>query len=251
MLSCVQALRACIVSLITALCLCSSALGAPSWEQIHEEEGIKVYRRDSALGELPDFKGTGRVKASLFDVLAVIRNVNRRTEWVFRCEASKVVKRFTDFEVLLYHKTYSPWPASDRDAAIRTQLYELEPGKHYLAHFRGVKSELIPERESNIRLPQIEGYYLLKELSPEETHVTYFVHLDPGGYLPHWLVKMTTVDFPTETLMGLRKQVKKTKAAGVYRSFHERWNPRVRPEGTPAPHKLMRPSRALMKRLGI
>ena len=106
MLSCVYALRAYAVSLVTILCLCSSALGAPAWEQIHDEEGIKVYRRDSTLGDLPDFKAIGRVKASLFDVLAVIRNVNRRTEWVYRCEASKVVKRFTDFEVLLFHKTY-------------------------------------------------------------------------------------------------------------------------------------------------
>ena len=239
------------VLLITLLCLCSSVVSAFAWEQIHKEAGIKVYRRDSSLGDLPDFKAIGRVKASLYDVLAVIKNVNRRAEWVYRCEASKVVKRFSDFEVLLYHKTYSPWPADDRDAAVRTQLYELKAHRKYLAHFRSVKSKLIPEKEGLIRLPQLEGYYLLTYVNPRETQVTYFVHLDPGGYLPHWLVKMTTRDFPTETLMGLRKQVKKTKNSGVYRSFHERWNPNIRPASQPAPYQLPQPSQRLMNRLGL
>ena len=102
-----------------------------------------------------------------------------------------------------------------------------------------------------IRIPQIEGYYLLQQVDAQKTHVTYFVHIDPGGYLPHWLVRMTTQDFPTETMMGLRKQVKKTKKSGVYKSFHERWNPQVRPKGVAAPYPLSRPSQKLMKRLGI
>lgn len=237
--------------IITLLSLHSPAQSAPKWEQLHEEEGIKVYRRDSTLGELPDFKAIGRVQGSVYDVIAVLRNVDRRTEWVFRCEASKVVKRFSDFEVLLYHKTYSPWPASDRDAAIRTQLYEMDHGQKYLAHFRGVEDPLIPDEEGNIRIPQIEGYYLLSQVTPQETQVTYFVHLDPGGYLPRWLVRMTTKDFPTETMMGLRKQVKKTQKSGEYRSFHERWNPRVRPKGQSAPYQLPKPSDKLIKRLGI
>ena len=246
-----RSLRTFYVSFITLLTLCSSAIGAPSWKHIHEEEGIKIYERDSTLGDLPDFKAISQVKASLFDVIAVIKNVNRRAEWVYRCEASKVVKRYGDFEVLLYHKTYSPWPASDRDAAVRTQLYEIEPEKTYLAHFKSVKSSLIPKKNGLVRLPQLEGYYLLKYLSPQETHVTYFVHLDPGGYLPHWLVKMTTRDFPTETIMGLRRQVKKTQKSGVYRSFHKQWNPKFRPKGTPPPAKLPRPSKTLTQRLGL
>ena len=238
-------------SFLSLLYLCSPVLGAPAWKQTYETKGIQVYQRESTLGDLPDFKAMGHVKASVYDVIAVLQNVNRRAEWVYRCEASKVIKRYGDFEVLLYHKTYSPWPASDRDAAIRTQLYELEAEKKYLAHFRGVKNKLIPEKDGMIRIPQIEGYYLLQQVDAQKTHVTYFVHIDPGGYLPHWLVRMTTQDFPTETMMGLRKQVKKTKKSGVYKSFHERWNPQVRPKGVAAPYPLSRPSQKLMKRLGI
>ena len=244
-------LRMYSVSLMTILCLFSSAAGAPRWKQMHEKEGIKVYERDSKLGDLPDLKAVSRIKASLFEVIAVIKDVNRRAEWVYRCEASKIVKKYGEFEVLLYHKTYSPWPASDRDAAIKTQLYEIEPERQYLAHFRGIKSRLIPEKDDTIRLPLIEGYYLIKYISPQETGVTYFVHLDPGGYLPHWLVKMTSRDFPTKTIMGLRKQVKKTIKSKIYRSFQERWDSKIRPEGTPAPDRRPAPSKKLMKRLGI
>ena len=229
----------------------STALSAPAWEQIHEEEGVTVYKRDSSLGDLPDFKATSIIKASVFDVIAVIRDVDRREEWVFRCEDSRVVKSYDHFEVLLYHRTDSPWPADDRDAAIKTNLFELEPDREYLAYFKGVKNKLIPVRDDAIRLPIVEGYYRLKYLKPNETQVTYFVHLDPGGYLPRWLVRMTTYEFPTDTLIGLRKQVTKTKRANVYHAFHQQWNPAVRPNGTPAPAKLSRPSKALSHRLGL
>lgn len=251
MLFYLRILQANIVVFIILLCVCSSASSAPAWEHIHQAEGIKVYKRDSTLGDLPDFKAIGRVKASIYDVMAVLQNVGRRAEWVYRCETSKVVKRYGDFEVLLYHKTYSPWPASDRDAAVKTQLYEIEAEKKYLAYFKGVHSTLIPKKDGLVRLPQIEGYYLLKSIRDQETQITYFVHLDPGGYLPRWLIKMTTKDFPTETLIGLRKQIKKTKKSGIYKSFHQRWNPHIRPQGTPAPYPHARLTQKLIKRLGI
>ena len=117
---------------------------APKWTKIHHIEGISVYQRDSNLGDLPDFKAVSRIKATLFDLIAVLQDVNRRDEWVHRCSVSKVVKRYSEFELLLYHKTDSPWPISDRDAAIRTQLYELKKERRYLAHFKGVESALLP-----------------------------------------------------------------------------------------------------------
>ena len=243
--------KSCMILGIVLFYLPSLVCAAPAWEKVHQEDGIKVYKRDSTLSDLPDFKAIGTIKASLYDIMAVLKHVQRRPEWVYRCEASKVVKRYSDFEVLLYHKTYSPWPADDRDAAVKTQLYELEADKKYMAYFKGVKSPLIPEKEDLVRLPQLEGYYLLTYVNAEETHVTYFVRLDPGGYLPRWLVKMTTESFPTETLLGLRKQVRKTKASGEYKSFHQRWNPHVRPKGTPAPYKHARPTQKLIKHLGI
>lgn len=239
-----------MMCLVTLTCL-STAHSAPAWEQIHEEEGVTVYKRDSSLGELPDFKATGIIKASVFDVIAVIRDVDRREEWVFRCEDSKLVKSYGHFEVLLYHRTDSPWPADDRDAAVMTNLFELVPEREYLAYFKGVKHKLIPARDDAIRIPTLEGYYRFKHLKPNETQVTYFVHIDPGGYLPRWLVRMTTYEFPTDTLLGLRRQVKKTKRANVYRAFHQEWNPAVRPVGTPAPAKLSRPSEALSHRLDL
>ena len=246
-----HSLRAYRIALAITLFCCSSALAKPSWEKIHNEKGVTVYQRESSLGDLPDFKAKTRIQASLFDIIAVIRDVDRREEWVFRCKDSKVVKRYTDFEVLLYHRTDSPWPTSDRDAAITTHLYEQIPGKEYLAHFRGVKNDLIPVNDDAVRLPIIEGYYRLNFISAQETQVTYFVHLDPGGYLPRWLVRMTTHEFPTETLIGLKGQVEKTKSRGTYKAFQEKWNPLVRAANLSAPAVLTKASDELLKRLGL
>lgn len=239
--------------LLISLVLCSATIvqATPKWTQIHHVEGIRVYQRDSSLGDLPDFKAVSRIKATLFDLIAVLQDVNRRDEWVHRCSVSRVVKRYSEFEILLYHKTDSPWPISDRDAAIRTQLYELKKERRYLAHFKGVKSSLLPVESGVVRLPQIEGYYLFDYIGPAELEVTYFVHLDPGGFIPHWLVKRATKDLPIQTIIGLRTQIKKTKATKVYQSFHEKWNPLVRPTHVAEPTRPLYPSKSLLKRLGI
>ncbi len=227
------------------------AEGAPQWTQIHETEGIRVFQRDSALGDLPDFKAISRVKATLFDLIAVLQDVNRRDEWVHRCSVSKVVKRYSEFELLLYHQTDSPWPISDRDAAIRTYLYEIKKERRYLAYFKGAETSAIPPKKNVVRLPQIEGYYLFDYVGPQEIEVTYFVHLDPGGFLPHWLIKRATKDLPTKTIIGLRQQIRKTKASNIYQSFHQKWNPDVRPKNTPEPSRPPHPPQKLMRRLGI
>ena len=224
---------------------------SPAWTQIHEQDGIKVYQRDSKLGDLPDFKAISRIRANIFDLIAVIQDVGRRSEWVHRCSVSKVIKRYGEFELLLYHKTDSPWPVFDRDVAIRTRLYELKKEKKYLAYFKGVESSLIPKKKGIVRLPKIEGYYYFDYINPREIEVTYFVHLDPGGSLPHWLVKRATKDLPTKTIIGLRKQITKTKANKNYRSFHEKWNPDVRPMERPEPPRPPYPASSLLKRLGI
>ena len=224
---------------------------SPIWTQLHEQDGIKVYQRESKLGDLPDFKAISRIKANIFDLIAVLQDVGRRNEWVHRCSVSKVIKRYSEFELLLYHKTDSPWPISDRDVAIRTRLYELKKERRYLAHFMGVESPLIPPKNGIVRLPLIEGYYLFDYVSSQEIEVSYFVHLDPGGHIPHWLVKRASKDLPIKTIIGLRKQIAKTKANNTYRSFHEKWNPKVRPAERSEPPRPPYPADRLLKRLGI
>ena len=226
------------------------AWGAP-WQTIHSNEGIHVYERVSTLGDLPDFKATSSVQASLFDLIAVLQDINRRDEWVHRCSVSYIIKKYGEFEILLYHKTDSPWPVSDRDAVIKTGLYELEEERRYLAYFRGVQNSSVPHKHGSIRLPHVEGYYLLEYIHDQKTRVTYFVHLDPGGSLPQWLVKRATRDLPTKTIIGLRKQIKKTQRSGVYGAFHRRWNPMIRPVDAPVPPRPPSPSNKLLIRLGL
>ena len=90
-------LRAYRIALTITLLCCSSALAKPTWEKIHNEEGVTVYQRESSL----DLRTSKQNKSSafLFDIIAVIRDVDRREEWVFRCKDSRVVKGYTDFEV--------------------------------------------------------------------------------------------------------------------------------------------------------
>jgi len=67
-------------------------------------------------------------------------------------------------------------------------------------------------------MPRLAGYYHLEVIDAGHQ-----VDADPGGLLPDWLVKLTSRKLPIETLVGLRRQVAKTR--GKYEAFLKRYDP--------------------------
>ena len=59
-----------------------------------------------------------------------------------------------------------------------------------------------------MRIPYLSGYWLLEKQGANRTKVTYQVHADPGGSIPHWLANATAVNNPYETLKNMKKQLK-------------------------------------------
>ena len=79
--------------------------------------------------------------------------------------------------------------------------------------------------EGVVRIPRIEGFYRLQALGENKTRVVSdrcgtrweFACLVGGTHQPK---------IPYETIMGLRSQVKKTQASGVYRAKIAEWEAR-------------------------
>ena len=71
---------------------CSRSVAAPperrtddvagAWEQVSNKDGIVVQRRSVEGYKLKEFLGRGVIDAPIGRVLAVIRDANRRAEWM-------------------------------------------------------------------------------------------------------------------------------------------------------------------------
>ena len=70
-------------------------------------------------------------------------------------------------------------------------------------------------------MPQLQGHYELRQVGDNETQVTYFVDVHPGGWIPDWLVKIASRELPYRTLLGLRKQTKMAREQNRYPDFRQ------------------------------
>ena len=66
-----------------------------------------------------------------------------------------------------------------------------------------------------------ETLFWLRQLVAASTFVEFRVRADPGGATPDWLVRWASERVPLDTLLGLRRQVRKTR--GGYAAQQRAW----------------------------
>jgi len=223
------ALRVAVLVLWAVLGSSTVAHAGAKWETIVRESGIRVLQKERPGSDIPKVKGVGIVKANLVDVLAVIDDVPGRTTWAHDCTDSRELEKSSPFERVLYHRSAVAWPVSDRDVVVRVKVDADYEGKRVKVTYKTARGYAFPKVSGVVRMPRLDGYFLIEAVGDDKTRVTYLVDADPGGLIPDWLVAMTSKDIPLNTLRDLRKRVRKTKANGKYRKFVDYWQPRFFP----------------------
>ena len=209
---------------VAAALLVSSVAQAGGWEVITKEDGITVSSKVTPGKDLPTFRGTGIVKASIYEILAVLDDTSRNTDWMHNCHTATMLERVDEVTRIIYNRTDAPWPVSDRDVVLRsTATWNVEK-RTVIVRFKSIQSPLMGEVEDVVRMPHLEGFYKLTAVDWDTTRVTYQVDADPGGSLPDWLVSAVQNDIPLHTLKKLRGQVDKMR--GKYPEFVKLWDPR-------------------------
>ncbi|MFT3772499.1 MAG: START domain-containing protein [Minicystis sp.] len=199
------------------------AVADDGWVQDADEKGVVVTTKTEAGRSLPIFRGVSTIDAGLFEILAVLDDIGRFTEWMADCKAARVVKQVSEMERYEYNHIGAPWPVADRDTVIRSWVDGSVAKRDVWARFQSVSMPEAPPVKGIVRMPRLAGYYHLEVIDAGHTKVTYQVDADPGGLLPDWLVKLTSRKLPIETLVGLRKQVAKTR--GKYEAFLKKYDP--------------------------
>jgi len=180
----------------------------PAWTEIAREQGVRVERRVVAGRDLPMFRGSGEVEARLADVLAAIEDVDHHPAWMPDCMEARVVRREAD-ALVVYQRTDLPWPASDRDVVLRSQIETLEPDSEVHVYFERLAESGEPAARGAVRMPHLRGHYKIRALGPRRSFVEYQVDADPGGSLPGWIVESATREMPIRTLVGLRQELQR------------------------------------------
>jgi hypothetical protein len=215
-----RAARALLLPAVVAATLGRAHAGT-AWEHVLSEDGIEVQKRENPERGFPTFRGIGVLESNVFQVLAVLRDIDRHKEWMERSAESTLLEKKDERHYVVYGRTRAPWPASDRDAVFESEVTTNPARSIFLIRFWAVASRRKPEVDGVVRMRRLQGYFRIEALDAKRTRVTYEVDADPGGLLPRWMAKLATRTMPLKTIRRMRAQV--TRTAGWYDDQIRRW----------------------------
>lgn len=154
---------------------------------IREEPSITLHERwINYPGKVPpvparEVKGEFEVNASIYHILALIKDEKKIHDWQNHIGEFKV---FASPDTNVWHEyTYydAPWPVHDQDHYLKYKVIKSDPGKEVLIEFiSDVNHKRAPVVEDVTRL-EINGSWRMEQLAPGKARVTYRVQSMPGG----------------------------------------------------------------------
>ncbi len=207
---------------VSLMVMAASALVAQAeWRVVKNSDGIRVFTRPSANSSLDEFMGRTVVDAKIEVVVELIRDVDAQPQWMADCIEARVVKKYSEEDLLVYNVTRAPWPVSNRDVVVRSRGgVDVKSGKVSII-FSAVKDSPVPERSGVVRMTDLLGQWHLKKTGDDKTEVTYIMRANPAGNIPASIANMTSKAIPFRTLTKMKEMVKKEK---YIRLARERYN---------------------------
>jgi len=202
----------------------ANALVEGQWELINSKNGIDTYKMTHPGTEVCTFKGVGFIDAKIEVIGEVMRDIPAYPEWMAKMKETDVLKAI-DRNTYIFHAVMkAPFPYKNRDLVIENQTkYNFNNGSAFLT-FRSTRNFNFPEQECCLRLNDLEGEYYFEYFGRDKTRVTYTYRAHPGGNIPVGIANEVEIKYyPSITIAGLRKMVKKEKyiKAGMASPDHE------------------------------
>lgn len=188
------------------------------WHLRKNENGIRVYSRRPSGSDVDEFKVISVIHASLSSIVAVVMDADHFSDWIYGCESAKILQQINNMEQYHYQVIDVPSPFTDRDAVIHLTLWQ-DP-KTKIVYTRSVAApNYIPAKDGLVRLQIFNASYQLIPQSNGDVQVIYSLRTDPGGSIPDWLVNLTIVTGPYQSILKMHQQVQKPQYASLKLNF--------------------------------
>jgi len=174
-----------------------------SWDLRYDKDDIQIHHRKSEYSSINELKLVTTVHTSMPVLLQFLSDVDHFPIWVYRCVEAREVERISRAEGVYYSRMDFPWPLKDRDFYARSKARIEQGGKVVIIEVEG-EPDYEPERYQVVRIPLLKVTWTLTELAPQKIRIEYYLHTDPGGNLPGWLVNMALEKGPSETMQNIR-----------------------------------------------
>lgn len=200
-----------IMIIITALSLSAEA---NKWEEIRNEDGIKVYIREYPGSNIVETFGETVIDARVEVIAEVLGDVPCQPEWMKDVKEVRIVKNIGKFENIVYYFMDSPWPVKDRDMLVDALAYPDNDTARIIVKAKAMcRDFIVPEKKDCIRITDMTSAWVLEcDLqNRNKTKVFYTTRADVGGMIPDFLINLGNKENTFNLMKELRRMTAKQK----------------------------------------
>lgn len=193
------------LSLVCAIFCCTQA---QAWQLEIEEPNLKVWTQGESNSDFKSFKGIVLIKAPINKVMAFIKDTPNMVNWYHNTIEARRLQKIGEKTWLSYSVTQAPWPVTDRDSVTIVEQQDLAKGYRLTMQ---AAPDSYPLQANRIRIPKLDGFWLIEKLDTNLTKVTLQISAEPGGEIPSWLANSLVIDMPYYSLSELKTQIEQNK----------------------------------------
>ncbi len=190
-----------LLFLVGCIVLAAHGTGTTLWDVEAEEDGIRVESREVEGSGVRAFHATVDVNGSAESILALMDDPASYLHWVHGCSHSVFLSKPDFFHRLSYQINDMPFLITDRDLVMWVVVTAEAQGEYQI--WMSNRPDAHPE-QGLVRVNRLQGFYRLIPLDAEHTRIVWEQHIEPGGYLPDWLVNQLLRNIPLNSLRNLR-----------------------------------------------
>ncbi len=203
-----------MVSLLFLLPFYSPNGDTADWVFKKEVSGIKIYTREAPDSDIKELKFTTIIESSISSTIALLVDVDNYDQWVYKCAESTILKELNELQSFCYYNVDFPWPMSDRDMIIYSEIEQDPLTKEVVSSSYG-RPEYIPEKEGRVRIYNHFNQWRFKPTAPDRIEATYLLKSDPAGSIPSWMINMAIDQGPLKSMKGFLEHLDDEKYQGA------------------------------------
>jgi hypothetical protein len=184
---------------------CSTGIAQGKWELKRNENGIEVYIRKAATGNLKELRVLCELEATRAQLISTLQDIASYNNWVYSNKKSVVLKTINPQRIIYYTQSHLPWPIKDRDLIVEL---DIDPSPDVLNVQARSIPQFLPPNHSYIRVPYSLATWKVTQAQNNKLKVDYTFSVDPGGSIPVWLVNATLSIGPYNSFVKLREVLK-------------------------------------------
>lgn len=179
------------------------------WTEKKNKQSIKIYTSPVDNSAFKAVRSEMQVKASVASLVALVEDHAACPDWADLCKESRLEKRISANESIIYLYNDIPFPVTDRDVYAKVVwTKDTETGRVSMSSTADSEGF---EKTKAVRINNAFSQWHFTPLGNGITKVENFAHIDPNGPTPAWVTNLLLVNSPFKTMVNMRKIVESGK----------------------------------------